>query len=328
MLARHRRQTLPLKFLIASCAAMVFAATAQAFPTKPVRLVTPFPPGGGVDATARVLAKKLGDAWQQQIIVDNRSGAGTTIGNEIVAMAAPDGHTLLLTNNALAISAGLHPKLRYDTGRDLLPIMEVLRSPFVMVIPAASPMKGVADLIAAARAKPGEITLANTGVGSGPHLAGVLFANMAGIKLNEIPYKGGGPAIVDLAAGRVNVLITTPLAALPHVQAGRLRAIGVTSAKRTADLPAVPAIAESGLPGYDVSTWYMLLAPRGTPRNLVAKIHADAKTGLSQPDAVKILSGGGTELVYSTPEDTAKLLNAELARWSQVIKAANVKPEA
>jgi tripartite-type tricarboxylate transporter receptor subunit TctC len=303
------------------------SVSAQTYPTKSVRLVTPFPPGGGVDATSRVLAKKLSEQWQQQIIVDNRPGAGTTIGTEIVTSAAPDGYTLLLTNNALAISAGLYPKLRYNTGKDLTPIMEILRSPFVLVIPATSAMKSVPDLIAAAKAKPGELALANTGVGSGPHLAGILFANMAGIKLNEIPYKGGGPAIVDLAAGRVQMLFTTPLAAMSHVQSGRLRAVGVTSAKRAADLPAVPSVAEAGLPGYDVSTWYMLLAPAGTPKSMIAKIHADAKSGLSQPDAVKVLSGGGTELVYSTPEDSAKLLQAELGRWAKVIRDANVKAE-
>lgn len=303
------------------------SAFAQTYPAKSVRLVTPFPPGGGVDTTSRVLAKKLSDQWHQQMIVDNRPGAGTTIGNEIVASAAPDGHTLLLTNNALAISAGLYPKLRYDTGKDLAPIMEILRSPFVLVVPASSSTKTVKDLIAAAKAKPGEIAIANTGVGSGPHLAGVLFANMAGITLNEIPYKGGGPAIIDLTAGRVQLLFTTPLAAMPHVQSGRLRAVAVTSAKRAADLPAVPSLAESGVPGYDVSTWYMLLAPANTPKPLIAKIHADAKSGLGQPDAVKALSGGGTELVFSTPEDSARLLRAELQRWVKVIQDANVKAE-
>lgn len=323
-------QTFKLTFAASLVAFLTCGATtavSQGYPNKSVRLVVPFPPGGGVDATSRVLGRKLTEQWGQQVIVDNRTGAGTTIGTEIAAKAAPDGYTLLLTNNALAISAGLYQNLRYDTAKELQPIMEILRSPFVMVIPANSPMKTAQDLIAAAKAKPGELTLANTGVGSGPHLAGVLFANMAGIKLNEIPYKGGGPAIVDLAAGRVNVLLTTPLAAMPHVQAGRLRAIGVTSAKRAADLPSVPALAESGLPGYDVSTWYMLLAPTGTPKALVTKLYNDAKAGLSQPDAVKALSGGGTELVYSTPEDSAKLLRAELARWAKVIRDANVKAE-
>lgn len=323
-------QTLKITLAASIAAAMTFGATgtlAQQYPNKAVRLVVPFPPGGGVDATARVLGRKLTDQWSQQVIVDNRTGAGTTIGTEIAAKAAPDGYTLLLTNNALAISAGLYSKLRYDTAKELLPVMEILRSPFVMVIPANSQFKTVQDLVAAAKAKPGELTLANTGVGSGPHLAGVLFANMAGIRLNEIPYKGGGPAIVDLAAGRVNVLLTTPLAAMPHVQSGRLRAIGVTSARRAADLPSVPALAESGLSGYDVSTWYMLLAPEGTPKALVTKIYNDAKTGLGQADAVKALSGGGTELVFSTPEDSAKLLRAELARWAKVIRDANVKPE-
>jgi tripartite-type tricarboxylate transporter receptor subunit TctC len=303
------------------------AAFAQQYPTKAVRLVVPFPPGGGVDATARVLAQKLTEAWKQQVIVDNRTGAGTTIGNEIVARAVPDGYTLLLTNNGLAVSAGLYPKLSYDTGRDFTPITEILRSPFVMVVQAATGAKTVKDLIAMAKAKPGEITLANTGVGSGPHLAGVLFAIMTGTSLNNIPYKGGGPAIQDLIAGRVNILITTPLAAMPHVQTGRLRALAVTSAKRASTLPDIPTLAEAGVAGYDVSTWYMLLGPARLPPAIIAKINADTAAGLRQPDAVKILGSEGAEMVLGSPADAAALLKYDLARWAKVIKEANVKPE-
>jgi tripartite-type tricarboxylate transporter receptor subunit TctC len=299
----------------------------QPYPAKPVRLVAPFPPGGGVDATSRVLAQKLTEAWRQQVIVDNRSGAGTTLGTEIAARAAPDGYTLLLTNNALAISAGLYTQLRYNTGKDLLPIMEILRQPFVLVVPSAAGAKTLKELIASAKAKPGAIALANTGIGSGPHLAGVLLANMAGVSFNYIPYKGGGPAIQDLIAGRVQALITTPLAAMPHVQTGRLRALGVTSGKRSPTLPDLATMAESGVAGYDVSTWYMLLAPAGTPTAVVTKVHADASAVLKQPDAIKILASEGAEMVLSSPKEAAALLVSELERWAKTIKAANVKSE-
>ena len=308
-------------------AVVASASVAQEYPVRPVRMVAPFPPGGGVDATARVLGQKLTEAWRQQVVADNRTGAGTTIGTEIVARAAPDGYTLLLTNNALAISAGLYPKLNYDVGRNLQPVMEVLRAPFVLVVSASSSAKTTKELIALAKAKPGELALANTGIGSGPHLAGVLFASMTGTSLNHIPYKGGGPAIQDLMGGRVNALITTPLAAVPHVQSGRLRLLGVTSARRAPALPDVPTLAESGVAGYDVTTWYMLLAPMGTPPAIVAKINRDAKTGLQQPDAVRILGSEGAELVLGTVAEATDLLRADLARWSRVIKEANVKPD-
>ena len=303
------------------------AVFAQDYPIRPVRMVVPFPPGGGVDATARVLGQKLTEAWKQQVVADNRTGAGTTIGTEIVARAAPDGYTLLLTNNALAISAGLYPKLNYDAGKNLQPIMEVLRAPFVLVVSASSSAKTTKELIALAKAKPGELALANTGIGSGPHLAGVLFGIMTGTSLNHIPYKGGGPAIQDLIAGRVQALFTTPLAGVPHVQTGRLRLLAVTSAKRSPALPDTPTVAESGVAGYDVTTWYMLLAPAHTPPAIVAKISRDATAGLKQPDAVRILGSEGAELVLGTPAEATDLLRRDLTRWAKVIKEANVKPD-
>jgi tripartite-type tricarboxylate transporter receptor subunit TctC len=315
---------------IIGIALLLVASTAYAqttYPTKPVRLVVPFPPGGGVDATARVLGQKLTAAWRQQVVIDNRSGAGTTIGTEIAARAASDGYTLLLTNNALAISAGLYPRLRYDTGKDLQPVTELLRQPFVLVVPASGGAKTVSELVAAAKAKPGAVALANTGVGSGPHLAGVLFSSITGTQFNHIPYKGGGPAIQDLVAGRVQALFTTPLAAMPHVQTGRLRALGVTSGRRAPTLPELPTLAEGGVAGYDVSTWYMLLAPAATPGPIVAKIHADTVAGLRQPDAVKALASEGAELVLGPPGEAMALLKGELARWAKTIKEANVKSE-
>ena len=314
--------------LIAFLSALVAnVALAQDYPARPVRMVVPFPPGGGVDATARVLGQKLTEIWRQQVVADNRTGAGTTIGTEIAARAAPDGYTLLLTNNALAISAGLYQKLKYDTGKDLLPVMEILRSPFVLVVPATSSAKTTKELIAQAKAKPGELALANTGIGSGPHMAGVLLGIMTGTTLNHIPYKGGGPAIQDLIAGRVQALITTPLAAVPHVQSGRLHLLAVTSAKRSPNLPDTPTLVESGVAGYDVSTWYMLLAPAHTLATIVAKINRDSAAGLKQPDAVKILGSEGAELVLGSQADAASLLKGELVRWAKAVKEANVKPD-
>ena len=306
----------------------VHAASAQPpYPTKPVRLVVPFPPGGGVDATARVLSQKLTEAWRQQVLVDNRTGGGTTIGNEIAAHAAPDGYTLLLTNNALAVSAGLYPRLRYDVGKDLLPIMQVVRAPFVLTVPSSSTVRSVQDLVALARSRPGEIAMANAGIGSGPHLAAVLFAAMTGISVNHIPYKGGGPAIQDVIAGRVQSSFASPLAAAPHVQTGRVRLLAVTSAKRAIALPEIPTMAEAGVKDYDVTTWYMLLAPARTPRAIIDQLNRDAGAAFRQPDAMRIVGGEGNELVLSTPDDAAVLLRGELARWAKVIKQANLKPE-
>jgi tripartite-type tricarboxylate transporter receptor subunit TctC len=322
---RKTRNALALAFITA--ASVCVGAQPETYPTKPVRLVVPFPPGGGVDATGRVVALKLTNAWRQQVVVDNRTGAATTIGNEIVARSARDGYTLLVTNNALAISAGLYPQLKYDTAKDFLPIMEVLRSPFVLVVSATTGAKTTKELIAQAKAKPGELALANTGIGSGPHLAGVLFGIMAGASFNHIPYKGGGPAMQDLMGNRVQLLFTTPIAAMPHVQTGRLRALGVTSAKRAATLPDLPTIAESAVPGYEATTWYMLLGPAGLPAPVVAKISRDAAEGLRQPDAVKVLGSEGAEMVVGTPAEANQLLQSELVRWAKVIKQANVKPD-
>jgi tripartite-type tricarboxylate transporter receptor subunit TctC len=298
---------------------------AQTYPSKPVRMVVPFAPGGGVDATARVLSARFTEMWGQQVIPDNRTGAGANIGAEIAANAAPDGYTLLLTNNALAISAGLYKKLAYNAVRDFQPVSEVLRTPFVLVVPASSQAKTVANLIALVKAKPGEIPYASTGIGSGPHMAGVLFASMTKTSINHIPYKGGGPAIQDLAAGRVQFLFTTTLAAMPHVQAGRLRALGVTSAARWPALPELPTINEAGVAGYEAMTWYMLLAPAKTPAAIVAKLHADTVTAIQHPLAKKVLAGEGGELVGGTPAEASALLKREVALWSKVIREAGVQ---
>jgi tripartite-type tricarboxylate transporter receptor subunit TctC len=316
-------------YVVAVTAALVVSAAAHAqspYPTKPVRMVVPFAPGGGVDATARVLSQRFTEMWGQQVIPDNRPGAGANIGAEIAAHAAPDGYTLLVTNNAIAISAGLYEKLPYNALRELQPISEVLRTPFVLVVPTNSPAKNVTELVAMAKAKPGEIAIANTGIGSGPHLAAVLFGSMTNTQVNHIPYKGGGPAMQDLAAGRVQALFTTTLAAMPHVQAGRLRALGVTSGARWASLPNIPTVNESGIRGYEVLTWYMLLAPARTQPAIIAKLQADTATAVRHPLAQKVLGGEGGELVGGSSADATALLKRETALWAKVIKDAGIKP--
>ena len=313
----------------AAIAACVYAAGAvhaqqQQYPTKPVRLVLPFAPGGGVDATARVLSKKLSETWGQQLIIDNRPGAGANIGAEIVARAVPDGYTLMLTNNALAISAGLYPKLAYNALTDFAPITQVLASPFVLVVPASSPHKTVKDLIAAAKAKPDEIAYASAGVGSGPHLAAVLFTRLTGTSMNHVPFKSGGAAIPDVIAGRVQLLFTTPLAAVPHMQAGRLRALGVSTRQRFAGLKDVPTIVEAGVPNYETVTWYMLLAPAKVTAPLIDRIQRDVAAALKQPDVIKML-GSESELVGSTPKEASDLLKREVTQWTRIVKEAGLK---
>jgi len=272
------------------------------------------------------MSQSLTEIWKQQVIVDNRPGAATNIGTDMAAHAPADGYTLLLTNNALAIGAGLYPKLTYNALTDLAPITQILASPFVLVVPASSPAKTVSELVALAKAKPGEIAYGSAGVGSGPHLAGVLFTSMTKTSINHVPYKSGGSVLPDLIAGRVQMLFTTPLAAMPHVQSGRLRALAVTTAKRSPTLPQLPTLAEAGVAGYDVTTWYMLLAPSKTPIPVIEKIQKDVASLLNQPGVIKVLGSEGADLIGSAPQEAALLLKREVALWSKVIKEAGVKP--
>lgn len=319
-------RTASIAMLVAcACTAGAAQAQQQPYPAKPVRLVVPFAPGGGVDATARVLSKKLSETWGQQMIIDNRPGAGANIGAEIVARAVPDGYTLMLTNNALAISAGLYPKLPYNAMTDFAAVTQVLASPFVLVVPANSPFKTVKDLVAAAKAKPDEIAYASAGVGSGPHLAAVLFNRVTGTSMNHVPFKSGGAALPDVIAGRVQLIFTTPLAAVPHINGNRLRALGVSTRQRFSGLPNVPTIIESGVPNFETVTWYMVLAPVKVPPALVNKIQADIAAALKQPDVIKVL-GSDSELVGSTPKEASELLKREVAQWSRIVKEAGVKP--
>jgi tripartite-type tricarboxylate transporter receptor subunit TctC len=298
----------------------------QPWPAKPVRLVAPFGTGGGVDLVARALGRRLSESWGQSVVVENRPGAAATIGANIVATAAPDGHTLLFTNNALAISAGLYPNLPYNTATDLTPISTVISTPFVFTVPASMKASSIAEFLSLAKSTPTPLTYSSSGIGSGPHLAMVLFTQTTGISLNHIPYKSVGLSIPDIIAGRIDSVLTTPLAAMPHVRTGKLRVLGVSSAARVPELPGVPTLIEAGIPGFDVETWYMALGPGKLPAALARKIQHDIADALKDPAVARVLEGDGATLVGSTPAQATELLARDIARWSKVIQQAGVKP--
>ena len=303
-------------------------AAAQGYPTKAIRMIVPFPPGGPNDILGRVVAQKLTEQLGQQVVIDNRGGAGGTIGAELAARAVPDGYTLLLGGTAsLSINPGLHRKLPYDPLKDFAPVSLVGTAPSILVTHPSLPVKAVRDVIALARAKPGQLNFASAGIGTPPHLAGELFKSMAGVDMVHVPYKGGGPALVDLIAGQVNMYFSGISAALPLVKDGKLRGIAVTSAKRTALMPDTPTIAESGLPGYEVGNWYAIVAPAATPKAIVMRLNHEIVTALAVQDVKKRFVELAADPVGSTPEELLKYNRGEIAKWARVIKSAGIKPE-
>jgi tripartite-type tricarboxylate transporter receptor subunit TctC len=303
-------------------------AAAQGYPTKAIRMIVPFPPGGPNDILGRVVAQKLTEQLGQQVVIDNRGGAGGTIGAELAARAVPDGYTLLLGGTAsLSINPGLHRKLPYDPLKDFAPVSLVGTAPSILVTHPSLPVKAVGDVIALARAKPGQLNFASAGIGTPPHLAGELFKSMAGVDMVHVPYKGGGPALVDLIAGQVNMYFSGISAALPLVKDGKLRGIAVTSAKRTALMPDTPTIAESGLPGYEVGNWYAIVAPAATPKAIVVRLNHEIVTALAVQDVKKRFVELAADPVGSTPEELLKYNRSEIAKWAKVIKSAGIKPE-
>ena len=313
----------------ATCAlALVFgAADAQQYPARPVRIVVPSAPGGGTDITARILAPKLSEQLGQQFVVENRAGAGTMIGGEVVARAAPDGYTLLMGISTLAINPATYKRVPYDALRDFAPISHVVSLPNVLVTHPSVPVKTVKELIAFSRARPGELYYASAGVGTSPHLSTELFLLMGGIKMVHVPYKGSGPGIVDIVAGHVSVMTPSILSGLPHIKSGRLRGLGVTSAKRAGGVPDIPTIAEAGLPGYEAVQWFGLLAPAATPREIVTRLHTETVRALQAADVRNRLSADGADPVGSTPEEFAAFLRSETAKWAKVVKQAGIQPE-
>jgi tripartite-type tricarboxylate transporter receptor subunit TctC len=299
---------------------LMSAAVAQNYPVRPVRVIVPFPAGGSNDIIARVLAQQMSESLRQQFIVDNRAGAGGNIGTDLVAKAAPDGYTVLSGGMGSLVMNPAITKVPYDALRDFAPITLIARAPNVLVAHPSLPVHSVKDLITLARARPGQLNYGSGGVGSTPHLSGALFAAMAGITLNHVAYKGSAPAITDLIAGQVQISFGGIPAVLPHVNQGRLRAIAVTGLTRSAQLPAIPTVSESGVQGYEVSPWYGLLAPAGTPRDIVDLLHAQCQKILQSSAMKEHLTRQGADPDGSPPAAFADLMRADVVRWSQFIK--------
>ena len=304
------------------CAAFVNAA--DTYPTRPVRLITPFAPGGGTDISARILAEGLTKVLGQTVVVDNRPGAGSTLGTDMVAHATPDGYTLLLGNISMAFNAALYRKLTYDVLRDFTPISLVTDQPNILVAHPSLPAKTLREFVALARAQPGKHTYGSAGTGSGTHLAMELLLLSQKMDLVHVPFKGTGPALTALLGNQISVLFSTYASALPHVKAERLRAYGVTSAKRTATLPEVPTVAEAGVPGYEYSTWYGLLAPAGVPRPIIDRLSKATVAVLNMPDVRERYLSQGMDPVPTTPAEFAKLVRSETLKWTKVVQAAKI----
>jgi tripartite-type tricarboxylate transporter receptor subunit TctC len=300
------------------------AQTAANFPMKPVRLILPYPPGGGSDTIVRPLAQRLGENLKQQVVIDNRGGAGGNIGMELAAKAPPDGHTIVFALTAqLAVNPALYKKLPYDPLKDYEPITLLASGPYILLVHPSLPVKSVKDLIALARTRPNQITYASSGSGSGGHLANELLNSMANVKMLHIPYKGGGQALTAVLAGEAQVLFSPYATAKPQMESGRLRALGVSAARRLTGVD-LPTIAEAALPGYDAGVWYAFLAPAGTPRDIVMKLNGEILRAASQPEMKSVLSKSALEPIGSTPEELGRFMKAEILKWAKVVKDANV----
>jgi tripartite-type tricarboxylate transporter receptor subunit TctC len=307
--------------LLALCASL---AAAQHYPNRPIRLVVPFPAGGPNDIIGRLVAQKLGDTLGQQMVVDNRAGAGGNIGTDLVAKAPPDGYTLLSGGMGSLIMNPIIDKVPYDTLRDFAPVILMASAPNVLVTHPSLPVRDVKGLIALARAHPGQLNYGSGGVGSTPHLSGALFKSMTGVNIVHIPYKGNAPAITDLLGGQVQLAYLGIPPVQPHIQSGKLKALAVTSERRSATLPQVPTIAESGVPGYELSPWYGILAPAGTPSDIVMKLNAAIAKIVRTPEMKEKLAGIGAEAETTTPEAYAARMKSDLARWTKVIRSAHI----
>ncbi|MEQ1773950.1 MAG: tripartite tricarboxylate transporter substrate binding protein [Burkholderiales bacterium] len=294
------------------------------YPSRPIRIVVPQSPGASTDLTARLIAQKLTEAFRQTVVVDNRPGAGTISGTEIVTKAAPDGHTLLVVASSLTINPSLYTKLPYDPVRDFTPVTQLSKFPNLIAANPSFAAKTLNDLIALAKAKPGTINYASAGTGTGTHMSAELLKQMTGIDIVQIPYKGGGPAAIAAIGGQTQMIIGTSVGLLPHVRSGKLRAIAMTSPKRSAIAPEIPVVAES-VPGYDHEPWNGLLAPAKTPMPIIAKLNTEVARILSTPDVKKIFSNEGAEAVGNSPEAFAAIVKAETAKWAKVVKTAGIR---
>ncbi len=313
----------------ASCLALVATeAAAQQYPARPPRLIIPFSAGGAADVPGRIIMQRLSDAIGQQVIVENRPGAGSTIGAEAAAKSPPDGYTLFFISNTHFVSAALHKKLGYDALNDFTPVTQVTSAPNVLVVHPSLPAKNVKELVALARAKPRQIDYASSGNGSTQHLTGALFCKMAGIEMTHIPYRGSGPVTADLLGGQVQVAFPGIAGMLPHIRSGKLRALGVTGSKRSPEMPDVPTVAEAGVKGYEMVAWFGVSGPKGLPRDIQMKLHGDLLRVLKTPEMQKALVAVGQEPAWQdTPERFQEFLKVESAKWSKVVRESGAKLE-
>lgn len=303
-------------------------ASAQApYPSKPVRMIVPSSAGGGTDIIARIVAPRLSERLGQQVIIDNRPGAGTMIGTELAAKAPGDGYTILMGLSTLATNPVIYKKVSYNALTDFAPITLVLSAPNILVVHPSLPVKTVKELIWFAQARPGQLNYASAGLGTNPHLCMELFLSLAGLKMVHIPYKGSAPAIIDLLSGQVVTMTATMLTGMPHIRSGRLRALGTTGAKRSAAAPDVPTVAEAGVPGYEAVQWYGALAPANTPKEIVTRLHRDLAAILQTAEVKERFAADGGDAVGNTPEEFARYIRSEIEKWARVAKAAGIKPE-
>jgi tripartite-type tricarboxylate transporter receptor subunit TctC len=326
MLDRRRFMTLTTAAVALTPPRALLAQTTN-YPTRFVRLVVPFPPGGGTDAIARVVAVKLSAIWGHEMVIENKGGGATSIGTDAVAKAEPDGYTVLLQSMPLTVNKYLFATLPFDPVADLAPVTLICDYPNVMAVPMSSPAHTVQEFIDHAKANPGKVTYASSGFGTSVHLSGELFRRMANVDIRHIPYRGAGPAFNDLIPGRVDVMFNNMGAVMPHIRSGTLRALGVTSLKRSTSLPDVPTISEAGVPGFDVTAWYGLFVPARTPPDIIAKLHADTVKALADPVIRDRLDKLGVGVIGSSPEELRQYLASEMSKWSVIIKEAGIKVE-
>ena len=311
-----------------ACAqSVVRPASAGAYPTKAIRLVVPFPAGGGADTIARLFAPKLNQAFAQPVIVENRPGGSTIIGGDLVAKAPPDGHTLFMATFTNAVNPALHPKMQWDIQRDFAPVSLLATVSYTLVVHPSLPARTTRELVALAKARPGQLTFASAGSGAPGHLAGELLNTLAQVKLVHVPYKGAVPALTDVVAGQVPITFGNNIATLPHVKSGRLRALGVTSAARSALMPEVPTVIEGGLPDFVVVGWYAILSTAGTPQTSIAKLHAELARIVRDAEFQRWLARDGSEAVGSSPTELASFLQAEIEKWSRVVKNSQIQAD-
>jgi tripartite-type tricarboxylate transporter receptor subunit TctC len=306
--------------IAAVATAVSLGGHAEGFPTRPVRVIVPFAPGGFTDVVARILQTQLAAALGQPVIIENKPGAGSTIGTAEVAKAKPDGYTIAMVSTTHVISPSIYRQMPYDALRDFTPLMKIAEGPYVLVVHPSLPARSVKELVALAKAEPGRIDYASSGNGSSQHLVGALFGQMAGVKLNHVPYKGSGQAMQDLVGGQVKVSFVGGPNAVPYLANGKLRALGVTTKARSADLPDIPTIDEAGVAGYDATLWLGLLAPPGTPADVVARLREGVTRALSTPEARKLVNSAGVDVSLSTSEEFAALMRSELERWGRVVR--------